>query len=886
MTVHAFTAPTHLRVENLVNPLGLGETKPRFSWVLSSREPNQIQTAWEIMAGSCPKCLARDEGSVWSSGRVEGGEVTGHVYQGPALASRQRVWWKVRAWDAQNRPSPWSEAAWFEMGLLQPDDWKARWICSSEIGTKWTSAPVPYFRREFQIGQTVVSARLYVTALGHAEARLNGQPVTQESFFPGWTHYHKRVQYRVYDVTSLLAPGANAVGFRLGDGWYCGHVANAGRQTYGIRPQVLAQLEIELADGSKTTVLTGPDWRTSTGAIREADMLMGEAWDARLEPAGWDRAGFAATEWHAACPGASVTAPLVAQDGPPVLPIEEVPAVGQPREFGGWNCKSFLFDLGQNITGRIRLRLRGSPGLSIKLRYAEMLGKDGRPYYENLRSARATDCYTFATNGEEVFEPVFTFHGFRYVELIVPDGQFPTPPASAVTGIVLHSVLAQTGHFECSNPLLNQLQKNIDWGMRGNYLDIPTDCPQRDERLGWTGDAQMFIRTGCFNRDIQTFFARWQQTIEDSQHGLGGLPPIIPDLNPLTREDGGDAGPAWSDALIICPYTIWLCYGDTRIIERHFASMMRYLDYLVAKSKDLIRVHPDVDGWGGFGDWLTLESETPKDLIGTAFLAYDADLLSQMATVIGRSAEAARYADLSRRVAAAFRRRFVTPEGFVHGNTQTAYVLALHFNLLEPEMRPQAARQLARLIEKRGHHLATGFVGTPYLCRALSDHGYADLAFRLLEETTYPSWLFPVTQGATTVWERWDGWTLDKGFQDPGMNSFNHYAYGSVGHWMYSTVAGLEVDPAGPGYGQIVFRPHVGGSLSFAEASLQTVRGPASIRWEKDAGRLRVRVEVPVTARATLHIPCGYLPEDRSAQRQIPLGSGQYQFLFPASPTA
>ncbi|TVR54412.1 MAG: alpha-L-rhamnosidase [Puniceicoccaceae bacterium] len=884
--------PTDLRCETAVNPLGIGETRPLLRWKLQSRQRDQAQSAWQVIVSTDPAALKRGEGDLWDSGKVGDAASNGITYAGRELHSRQRCWWKARVWDARGRPSGWSEAAWWELGLLTAGDWSADWIESAVVGGKWTSAPAPYFRKGFTLPAAVAEARLYITALGVFDASINGSRISDEVFSPGWTNYLKHVQVSTYDVTRLLKKGDNRLGVILGDGWYCGFVSNEGRQIYGDRPRLLAQLEVRLKNGETIFVGTDPSWETRTGPILEADFLMGESQDARLALPDWDRAGGSSDGWVPALPAGAVTATLIPRIGPAVRPQEVLRPVGPAKAFGGWNHRSFVYDLGQNITGSIRLTMKHRAGKTIRLRFAERLQDNGRPYYENLRSARATDSYTFATDGEETFEPRFTFHGFQYIELIVEDSREDPPPPEAIEAIVLHSDIPPTGSFQCSHPLLNRLYQNIEWGQRGNYLDVPTDCPQRDERLGWTGDAQMFIATGAFIRDIEGFFTRWQLNLDDAQQDSGAIPAVIPHTKPGETK-GNDSGPAWSDAVVICPWTIYRHYGNTRILERHFDSLRRYVDFLESSSKNLIRCHPDTTPWGGFGDWLTLDAETPTDLIGTAFFAYSAGLLGRIADTLGKSGLARRYGKLSADVAAAFRHRFVTPEGLVVANTQTAYVLALKFDLLTPEMRPVATEALVRHIRKRGWHLATGFVGTPYLNDVLSENGHLDVAYRLLEQESYPSWLFPVTQGATTIWERWDGWTIEKGFQTPSMNSFNHYAYGAIGEWIHTTVAGINLDPEVPGYRRIHFRPRPGGSLTWAEGSLESPCGRIALRWEKTGNSLNLALEIPVNTRAVLHLPAPYTASAsagnkrlrisrKQATPQIEFGSGNYRLVLRA----
>jgi alpha-L-rhamnosidase len=753
---------------------------------------------------------------------------------------------------------------------------RASWIASPITGGVRTSAPAPYLRKIFRLDRPVKSAQLAITALGFYECEINGRRVGDEVFAPGWTDYNKRVQYQTHDVAAQLQTGENVLGAILGDGWYCGYVGWGARQLYGDRPRLLAQLDIVLDDGSAVTIASDGSWKTTAGPILESDMQMGESYDARLELGEWSRPAYDDGKWQPVALAPPDRVPeLSPQAGPPVRRTGEIKPVTQSRK-ESWSSKHRIFDLGQNFSGRVRITVKSKRGTTVRLRHAEILNPDGGLYFENLREARCTDYYTCKGGEPATWEPRFTFHGFRYVEV----GGLGDDDTVEVTGIVLHSDMASTGAFRCSNDLLNQLQHNIVWGQKSNFIDVPTDCPQRNERLGWTGDAQVFIRTAAFNMDVRGFFHKWVRDIRDAQRLRGGIPAVIP----ATWQDDGageDGGPAWADATIICPWTIYLCYADRTVLEDHYDSMKRFMDFMAAhRCKDFIRCHPDAVAWAGFGDWLALdgggktEGITPFDLIGTAFYAYDADLMAQIAGVLGRHDDAKQYRELHARIVDAFRRRYVTADGLVVAGTQTAYVLALHFGLIEESLRPAAARELVRDIKARKYHLATGFVGTPYILEVLETFGHLDVAYKLLEQETFPSWLFPVKNGATTIWERWDGWTPDKGFQDKGMNSFNHYAYGAVGAWMYRTVAGLELDPAQPGYAHLLFRPRPGGTITWAEASLETGHGNAAIRWDLAGDTLEVQLTVPASCHATFQPPPGYPASETS------YGEGTHRFTL------
>ncbi|MCW8129036.1 MAG: glycoside hydrolase family 78 protein [Planctomycetota bacterium] len=893
-------APVRLRCEYHVNPVGIDVARPRLSWEIQDDSRGARQSAWQVQVAGSPAALKKDRADVWDSGKVKSDRSTHVAYGGPACASRQRCWWRVRTWDARGKASPWSAPASWEMGLLAREDWSAKWIGSPLLGGRYTTIPCPYVRKAFSLGRKVASARLYATALGLYEFEINGARVGDDVFTPGWTDYRKRVQYQVYDVTRLLRAGENAIGALLGDGWYCGSVEWRGRQRWGDQSKLFAQLEIAYADGSTDTIATDGSWRTSVGPLLESDMLMGESYDARLELGAWSSPGFDESAWQGVKVFGDPGIPLVAVRGTTVKKVMELKAK-EVKEIGGWPRSHFILDMKQNMVGRVRLKVKGKRGTTVRLRFGEMLDKNGKLYIENLRGAKCTDYYTLRgdENGE-VWEPRFTFHGFRYVEVSDYPGK---PSADAVTGIVLHSDTKPTGTFECSEPLLNQLQHNIQWGQRGNFLEVPTDCPQRDERLGWTGDAQVFIRTAAFNMDVASFFTKWQVDIADSQGKGGQIPPVVPNTDLEINE--GDGGPAWADAAVICPWYVYLCYGDTRLLEEHFEVFKRFIGSFEPKTKDYIREHPDKSSWGGFGDWLALDGSgktdggTPKDLIGTAFFAYSARLVAKMAKALKREQDAAHYERLFEKVRKAFQRRYVSPNGMIASGTQTSYVLALQFDLAPDHLRAFMVNELARDVEKRGNKLTTGFVGASHLPWVLSENGRIDVAYKLLFQKQWPSWLYAVTQGATTIWERWDGWTHDKGFQDAGMNSFNHYAYGAIGAWMYAVVAGLDLDPQQPAYKHMVVRPRIGGGLTRARARLHTMYGPAESGWKIQKGRLALSVTVPPNATATVHVPAasakdvkeGRSPAARAAgvkargQRNgcalFEVGAGTYRFEAP-----
>jgi len=887
---------SQLRCEYKVDPLGIDVRQPRLSWQLNADGRGVVQAAYQVRVAEREAGLAASP--VWDTGRVDSDRSIHMVYAGPALASGRRYYWQVRVWDGGGAVSDWSAPAFWEMGLLDPSDWQASWIGPAWDEDLTAPQPAPMLRTTFALAGDVRAARVYVTSLGLYEVELNGRRVGDQVLTPGWTSYDTRLQYQTYDVTGLLKPGDNAIGAMLADGWYRGHMTwDMRRNVYGEHLALLLQLRITFADGRVQIVGSDASWKAATGPIRMADLYNGEHYDARLEKPGWSRAAYDDGAWTGVHVIDHPKAILIAPAGPPVRKIEEIKPVAILRTPAG----ETVFDMGQNMVGWVRLRVRGAAGTTVTLRHAEVLDRDGNFYTANLRRAEQTDRYTLKGGGTEVYEPRFTFHGFRYVAV---DGLPDAPALETLTGVVIHSDMTPTGRFEASKPSINQLQHNIVWGQKGNFLDVPTDCPQRDERLGWTGDAQVFARTAAFNMDVAGFFTKWLGDLAADQKPNGSIPFVIPDV--LTRGNAtGGGATGWADAGVVIPWTLYVAYGDTRILETQYESMKAWVGYMQDRAgDDLIW-----DGDFHFGDWLAYNSDqadypgatTDKDLIATAYFASSTGLLQRIASVLGKQDDAARYAALLGHVRQAFRKEYITANGRVASNTQTAYALALSFGLMPEGQEAEAARRLARDVRSFDNHLTTGFLGTPLLTQSLSDHGYLDVAYDLLNQDTYPSWLYPITRGATTIWERWDGIKPDGSFQDAGMNSFNHYAYGAIGAWLYRVVAGLEADPEAPGYKHVRIQPRPGGGLTYARAALNTMYGVTASAWELADGRFRLDVTVPPNAHATVRLPHATLARvteggvalrvgngvTRTLQEGedviVEVGSGQYRFAYDAS---
>ena len=886
---------TYLRCEYKVDPLGIDVMHPRLSWQILATERGVIQGAFQIQVAESVQDLRAGRSLVWDTGRTVSDASIHLVYDGTRLESGKRYYWHVRIWDHQGTASTYSAPAFWEMGLLDPSDWQADWITPDLDEDRSTSQPAPMLRSTFIVEGDVVSARLYTTSLGLYEMELNGRRVSDQLFTPGWTSYDTRVQYQTYDVTDYFRVGENAIAAMLGDGWYRGNLAwDGNRNIYGEKLALLAQLNITFADGRVHIVGTGPDWKASTGPILMSDIYDGERYDARLEKDGWSEAGYDDGGWAGVTLLDHSKEILIAQAGPPVKRIEEIRPIEIVRTPEG----DTVVDMGQNMVGWVRLRVTGPAGTTVTLRHAEVLDREGNFYTENLRNADQTVQYTLKGNGEEIYEPYFTFQGFRYVAV---DGFPGRLSLDNLTGVVIHSDMTPTGTFETSNDLLNRLQHNILWGQKGNFLDVPTDCPQRDERLGWTGDAQVFARTAAFNMDVAGFFWKWLADLAADQKPNGAVPHVIPDILSRGSEEGGGAT-GWADAALVIPWTMYLSFGDTRILDTQYESMKAWVEYMRAQAGERLIW----DSGSHFGDWLayaTTRSDYPgattdKDFIATAYFAHSSDLLRKTAAVLGKTADAVTYTTLFHNIREALQEEFMTSTGRLSPNTQTAYALALSFDLLPENLREAAAERLANDVRSFGNHLTTGFLGTPLLCRALSDNGYLDVAYDLLNQETYPSWLYPVRMGATTIWERWDGIKPDGTFQDEGMNSYNHYAYGAIGAWLYSVVAGIDIDPKEPGYKHILIRPQPGGRLTSVRASLQSMYGEIGTEWEQEEGVFSLSVTVPPNTTATVCLPGAVLDQvlengapvseaegiqDVSQDGDdvnVDVASGQYAFTF------
>lgn len=834
---------SHLTTEGLSEPTLIDSAVPRFSWRLVAAERGLRQTAFQLRVTP----LGAD------------GKPAGDAIETPRTASDQSQWvsvprfaakaktrysWQVRVWDERERDSAWSAPATFETGLLG-GSWPAAWIGDGVGVARDTARRARYFRQEFSVAAPPVKARLYLSAFGLVEPWINGRKITEDKFLPGWPDYRKRVFYVAYDVSSRVKAGKNALGLILGDGWYSSTLMSSSQ--YGSQPLVSAWLELTDATGKVTVVATGKGAQWAEGPIIAQAIYYGETFDARRADPRWSAPELENsmwTWWPAQLQGISAIT-LTARLSPPVRKIEELRPVSRREIRPG----VFLYDLGQNMVGWARLKVSAAAGQEVKLRFAEMLEPDGGIHTANLRRAHATASYLARGDGVETWEPHFTFFGFRYVEL----SGVAQPTDDAITGVVLHSDLPRIGFFECSNPLLNKLYANTLWGQKGNFLEVPTDCPQRDERLGWTGDAQVFAHTASYNYASGAFYRQWLASVRDSYRDEPGGPIGFADVAPDIGLRYGSAG--WGDAAVIIPYVTWLHTGDRRLLEDNFEAIQRWVEAQARDFPEGIRRSNR-----SYGDWLApgfkaAEAPTPYVLIATAYYAHVTDIAGRIATELGRTAAAERNRALFAQIREAFRREFIADDGRITSDEQTAYLLALGFNLVPDNLREKTVAHLVRKFAEKDNHLATGFLGTPLVTPVLSAAGRADLAYQVLLQESYPGWLFSVKNGATTIWERWDSWTPEKGFHPDGMNSFNHYAYGSVIGWLYDTVAGLKPDANGAGWKRFDVAPTPGGGLTHAKASVETPYGVAASDWRIVDGRFELGVTVPPNTQARIAIP-------------------------------
>lgn len=883
--------PFDLKCEHLTIARGLNTSVPRLTWALDGDGQGSRQTAYRLIFGTDPKQVSSGAGDIWDSGKVLSNRTLLVPYSGPSLASDRKLFWSVIVWDEQDQPSLPARPGVIFTGLPHAQ-WRAQWIARYFVlpagreapadniyDNKWQARPADYMRRHFS-ARKPKRAYLYVTALGLYEAYLNGRRIGDDVMAPGWTDYHQRVEYQVHDVTDHVRDGDNVIGAILGEGWYSGRVGHNQRRAgnhYGGRPALLCELHLHHDDGRVDVIASDDTWQTRQGPICYSDFLMGECYDARLELDGWCEPNAAPENWQPV--EAFVPDPkapeLNAARIQPVRELVELKTHFLHRSASG----AAIFDLGQNIAGYVRLEVAAKPGERFVLRHAEILDRDGELYTANLRHAVATDIFIAAGRGREIFKPRFTFHGFRYVELDLPKDL--DIGDVTLTGIAIHTDAPISGVIETGHALVNQLLSNIMWSQRGNFLSVPTDCPQRDERYGWTADAQVFWRTAGFTMDVAAFLSKWMLDIEDGQSPDGAFPDVAPTkpLNPyrLTPQPGA---PGWGDAPIIMAWQHYLRYGDRDLLDRYYPAFERWMQHIGSANPNGIRRNAV---YNNYGDWLSVGPPSDRTVVATAYWIHIANVMEKIAAALGRDQDAARYRQLAARLRLAFDAEFVDQDGVIVSDTQTVYLLALDFGVLVPSKVPAAVRHLIEKIHAAAGHLQTGFLGVRHLCPVLSANGADDLALRLLLNETYPSWGFSIRQGATTIWERWDGWTEERGFQSPNMNSFNHYAYGAVGEWIWSRIAGIDWDENGPGFTRVLLRPLFDPRLGSCKATYQAQTGIFQSDWAYESDSVIWNVQIPPNCMGRIVLPSNLGIQAEGSQESgtdvLDLSSGRHRLI-------
>ncbi len=798
-------APASLRCEYLTDPICIDVKQPRLFWVPRHDDRGQTQSAFEIFVSAKPECPS---GEQWDSGKVVSEDFSHIVYKGKPLTSDTTYYWKVRTWDKDGNVSPYSRVASFGTGLFSRDEWKGQWIGGAG-----------QLRKEFEVGGPVVRARAYVCGLGYHELRVNGEKAGANVLDPGWTTYDKRALYVAYDITRQIRPGANALAVMLGQGWF---------KTRAL----LLEVRIEIAGGKTLRVASDGSWKAADGPVVEDSIYNGETYDARLETPGWDRPGFDDKSWKKAAGGPGPKGVLSAQMMPPIRVMDTlVPfKMTQPRP------GVYVFDMGQNASGWARLRVSGPRGAEVKMRFAELLYDNGTVNQENLRSARAQDIYILKGDGVEVYEPRFTYHGFRYVEVTGFPG---VPTAETIRGRVVYSGVAQTGSFSASKPILNALQRIITWGQKTNLHSVPTDCDQRDERMGWMGDAQGTAEEAIMNFDMAAFYTNFIRDIRDVQDDAGTITDTVPHI-----WGSRPADPAWGTAYPLLCWYMYQYYGDTRVLEEQYDGLRKYVEFLRSKAEGgLLK-------YSYYGDWVAVD-KTPGSIVSSFYYYYDVKVLADIAKILGNDKDAKSYGQLADEVKTAFHKEYFDPKTGNYANgTQTANTLALFLEIPPREARGGVWGNLFdNIAYKNNSHLTTGIIGTKYIMEVLTRSGNSDLAYDIACQTTYPSWGSMIENGATTLWELWQK------REGPSMNSHNHPMFGSVGSWLYKALAGINVDPQGVGFKKVKIEPQMVRDLMFASGSVETVRGRVLSSWRRTETSVHVDVVVPFGSEADVVIP-------------------------------
>lgn len=850
--------PIRLNCEYRDKPQGMDILEPRLGWNLevNSSKRGIRQTAYHILVASTEKLLDQDKGDIWNSGKVISNKTNQIVFQGKKMRSRLLCFWKVKIWDENNNESKWSDHSSWSMGLLQTSDWSAHWIGSNEGAVKGgykppvqrqrgttEALPTPrYLRKEFESTKTIKRATLYVTALGLYEVHLNGRRLGNHLLAPEWTSYANRIQVDAIDVTKLINKGKNALGAILGNGWYCGNFQfwPTRNRIFGERPWFYCQLELETSDGLLQSITTDASWKVTTdGPIRQSGIYEGEIYNARNEMQGWDKVGFNHSAWQPVVIGDNLVQPgkFVWQRSEPIRITKELVPISINETSPG----VYVYDLGQNIAGWARFTAKALAGTTITLHYAEALYPDGKLNREALRGAEATEKYTFRGEGDETFEPHFTYHGFRYIEV-----SGLSHPINVI-GCVFHTDLAKVGSFRCSDSLVTKLAENIHWSLEANYMGIPTDCPNRDERTGVTGDHQFFMPTAIYNSNVASFFNKWLVDLcEDSQTKEGNFADIAPYYGMFEQYTQG-----WGDAGIICPYYQYKAYDDIRVIQDHYNAMKRHLEFVQKNSKAYL-AYPIRKG--SPGDWLNLGGSATKEVMGTAYFAWMTGMMAEMAEAIGKTQDAEEYRDLENHIKAAFISNFIKADGSLDKCSQTGYAMAFNIGLVPDTLKEKMALKFAEEVKRFNYHPTVGFMGVPHLLPGLHKAGLDQDAYRLLLQQSFPSWLYMIKAGnATTIWERWDTWTPEKGYIPDDMKSMNHVVWGSMGEYLFREVGGIR--PMSPGFKTIQISPISGDGIDWAETSYQSINGLIKTSWKKTETTFELYVEVPPNTSAEIILP-------------------------------
>jgi alpha-L-rhamnosidase len=857
-----------LRIEYHKNPEGIDVMQPRFSWILNGAGRNRSQSAYQIIVASSEVKLTNNQGDIWNSGKVNSKATNQIEYSGSSLESDTKYYWKAKIWDESGNASEWSTPAHWSMGLLNFSNWKGIFI-GHDVGynkvDKYDSLYLPparYLRKSFTLEKKIKKATAYTTALGFYELRLNGKKVGDDYFLPGWTDYNKRLYYQTFDITESLTEGENVIGAVIADGWYAGYIGYAllvrldkVREFYGVNPSFMGQLQLDYEDGTTEIIASDRSWKSNEGAIREADIIMGETYDARLENSGWDVPDYDDSEWKSPKVYTYPNGKLQAHPGTKVKNTEVLKPIAMTEPSPG----TYVFNLGKNIAGIAELKVKGPKGTRVQLRFGEILKRDGQIQTENLRKARATDAYTLKGEGIEIWQPKFTYHGFQYVEVTGYPGK---PSVDAITGIVLSSIETDASMFTASNPMNNTLFENIKTTQSANFFEIPTDCPQRDERLGWTGDAQVYMRSASYNSDVAAFMTKFLVDLDDAQRWYGAYPNFAP--FPYSRPN--QYAPAWMDAGIIIPYNMYKVYNDTRVLVYMYEGMETFMDFQEDASTDYLRP----GGGNNWGDWLAVNEETSHDFIGASFYGYDAKLMVAMAKALGKTEDAAKYRKLFENIKKAFAEKYILADGRTSEDTQTTYALALYFDLYPDDLAKKGAARLAEKIEKNGFKFATGFLGTKHVMLALSKYGYDDISYKIFQQTEYPSWGYSVENGSTSIWERWNSYTKDDAANsdiNAAMNSFSHYAFGSVTEWMFQHAVGIDTQDSG--YRNIIIKPAISKEMDFINGSYKSINGTIASAWNWKENMVLMNVEIPINTKAKVHIPTGKVSDIREGNKSI-----------------